>query len=43
MVRRETETAYRNLGFVNMLFEKKMIKKKYKGRLEITNINRISC
>lgn len=33
----------RNLGFVNMLFEKKMIKKKYKGRLEITNINRISC
>ena len=32
----------RNLGFVNMLFEKKIIKKKYEDRLEITNINRIS-
>ena len=31
----------RNLGFVNMLFEKKMIKKKYKDRLEIKcNIQR---
>ena len=32
----------RNLGFVNMLFEKKIIKKKYEDRLKITKINRIS-